>query len=128
MRPILQHVSIPRPPGSEEMTRAFYSGVLGLEELPVPSTIQHFDLIWFALGPDAELHVFSQEPIESATRQHFCLVVEDLPGLRKKLVEGGYETWEPDVIRGRPRFFCRDPFQNIIEFTTIQADYKTFEQ
>lgn len=128
MKVRLQHVSIPRPPGSETLTRAFYGEVLGLEEVPVPSTIQQFDLIWFALGSDAELHVFAEEAFSDQSRRHFCLVVEDLNGLKRKLVEAGVETWEPATIQGRPRFFCRDPFRNIIEFTTIEADYKSFEE
>ncbi|MCQ3930069.1 MAG: glyoxalase [Chloroflexi bacterium] len=128
MKVRLQHVSIPRPPGSENLTRAFYGEILGLEEIPVPSTIQQFDLIWFALGPETELHVFAEEAFSDQSGRHFCLVVEDLDGLKHKLAEAGIETWEPATIQGRPRFFCRDPFRNIIEFTTIEADYKSFEE
>lgn len=128
MKVRLQHVSIPRPPGSENLTRAFYGELLGLEEIPVPSTIRQFDLIWFALGPETELHVFAEEAFSDQSGRHFCLVVEDLNGLKHKLVEAGIETWEPATIQGRPRFFCRDPFRNIIEFTTIEADYKSFEE
>ncbi|GIK64531.1 MAG: hypothetical protein BroJett018_23250 [Chloroflexota bacterium] len=128
MKVRLQHVSIPRPPGSENLTRAFYGEILGLEEIPVPSTIRQFDLIWFALGPETELHVFAEEAFSDQSGRHFCLVVEDLNGLKHKLVEAGIETWEPATIQGRPRFFCRDPFRNIIEFTTIEADYKSFEE
>lgn len=128
MKVRLQHVSIPRPPGSENLTRTFYGEILGLEEIPVPSTIRQFDLIWFALGPETELHVFAEETFSDQSGRHFCLVVEDLNGLKHKLVEAGIETWEPATIQGRPRFFCRDPFRNIIEFTTIEADYKLFEE
>ncbi len=128
MKVRLQHVSIPRPPGSESLTRAFYGELLGLEEIPVPSTIQQFDLIWFALGPETELHVFAEEAFSDQSGRHFCLVVGDLNGLKHKLVEAGIETWEPATIQGRPRFFCRDPFRNIIEVTTIEADYKSFEE
>ena len=44
-RPRIQHVSIPRPPGagSREQARAFFGGLLGLAEKPVPSTIEHLD-------------------------------------------------------------------------------------
>lgn len=128
MRVRLQHVSIPRPKGSETATRAFYGDLLGLEEIPVPSTIQQLDLIWFALGPETELHVFAEEPSPDTSGRHFCLAVEDITSLRDKLLEAGIETWEPAIIRGRPRFFCRDPFRNIIEFTKIEADYKAFEE
>ena len=124
----LQHVSIPRPPGSENVTREFYGELLGLEEIPVPSTIRQFDLIWFALGPDAELHLFAEAAYSDQSTRHFCLVVDDSNRLRRKLMEAGVETWEPATIQGRPRFFCRDPFRNIIEFTTIEADYKLFEE
>jgi catechol 2,3-dioxygenase-like lactoylglutathione lyase family enzyme len=123
----LQHVSIPRPPGSDAQTRAFYGDLLGLPEKPVPSTIQHLDLIWFSLGGDIELHCFAEAPISDPSGRHFCLVVDDVAGMKEKLMTAGYAPWEPEIIRGRPRFFCRDPFNNIIEFTQIVADYRSFE-
>ena len=119
----LQHVSIPRPPGSEAQTRAFYGDLLGLPEIPAPNSLEATEVIWFRLGDDAELHCFREEPLEDTSNRHLCLVVEDLPGLRQKLSEAGYQPYDVEVIPGRPRFFCRDPFGNIIEFTTIQGDY-----
>lgn len=123
----IQHVSIPRPPGSGEATRTFYTGVLGLVEKPVPKSIEHLDLIWFQVG-ELELHVFAEEPIDNSSGRHFCLVVEDLEAMRQKLTEAGYTPWNPEVIPGRPRFFCRDPFNNTIEFTTIEGDYLEIEK
>ena len=128
--PRLQHVSIPRPPGedSADQARSFYTDIIGLESKPVPSTIQHLDLVWFIIENDIELHVIAEEPRDTTTRRHFCLVMEDdLKILRKKIEEADYETWSPEEIRGRPRFFCRDPFDNIIEFTRIEANYIDFE-
>lgn len=125
----IQHVSIPRPPGAEsrEQARQFFGGILGLEEKPVPKSIQHLDLIWFQVG-DRELHCFSEEPIDDPSGRHFCLVVGDVEGVREKLTEAGYEPWSPEEIPGRPRFFCRDPFGNIIEFTSIRGDYLELEE
>jgi extradiol dioxygenase family protein len=123
----LQHVSIPRPTGSEELTRAFYGDLLGLEEKPVPDSISSLDLIWFKLDIDSELHCFREDPIDDASNRHFCLVVDDVHALRKKLEDAGYELYDVDPIPGRPRIFCRDPFRNIIEFTSIQADYLDFQ-
>ncbi len=123
----IQHISIPRPPGSDDVTRAFYGDLLGLEEKSPPSTIQHLDLIWFKLTGDTELHVFAEDPINDPSGRHFCLVVDDLAAVRKLLDDAGYETRDPERILGRPRFFCRDPFNNQIEFTTIEADYMQFE-
>lgn len=125
-RPRIQHVSIPRPPGSGEQTRAFYSGVLGLPEKPVPQAIQHLDLIWFDLG-DLELHCFSEEPVNDASGRHFCLEVEDVEGMRTRLIQAGFAPWDATPIPGRPRFFCRDPFGNTVEFTTITGNYLELE-
>ncbi len=125
-RPRIQHVSLPRPPGSDQPTRAFYRDLLGLEEAPVPHTLQHLDLIWFRLG-DQELHLFTEEPVSDPSGRHLCLEVDDLDGTRARLVAAGYEPRDTEPIPGRPRFFCRDPFGNRIEFTTIVADYRTAE-
>lgn len=129
MKAHLQHVSVPRPPGEESRKKAvaYYSGLLGLEEKPVPITIQHLDLVWFKLGEEAELHVFAEDPIHDLSQRHFCLAVSDVEAMRQKLTGAGYEVWTPAEIRGRPRFFTRDPFQNIIEMTTIQDDYMKFQ-
>lgn len=119
----LQHVSIPRPPGSESQTRAFYGDLLGLPEIPAPNSLDAAEVLWFKLSGDAELHCFREEPVDDASNRHLCLVVDDLPGLRQKLLVAGHDPYDVEVIPGRPRFFCRDPFGNILEFTTIQGDY-----
>lgn len=116
--PRIQHVSIPRPPGSHVQTRAFYGELLGLEELPVPESIQFLDLIWFRLG-NTELHVFTEEPVADHSGRHFCIEVMDLEAMRTRLIQAGYEPRDAVPIPGRPRFFCRDPFGNDVEFTTI---------
>ena len=119
----LQHVSIPRPPGSEAQTRAFYGDLLGLREIPAPNSISDLEVIWFKISEDAELHCFREQPLEDPSIRHFCLVVDDLAGMRGKLSGAGFAPYDVEVIPGRPRFFCRDPFGNIIEFTTIEGDY-----
>ena len=123
-RPRIQHVSVPRPPGSHVATRAFYGDLLGLEEKPVPQTIQDLDLIWFNVGDDMELHVFTEEPLEDRSGRHFCLEVDDVEAMRQRLIDAGFEPWTPTGIVNRPRFFCRDPFGNTIEFTTILGNYE----
>lgn len=121
MRPRIQHVSIPRPPGSHEQARGFYGALLGLEEIPVPESIRDLDLIWYRLG-DTELHLFAEAPVADSSGRHFCIEVQQLEEVRQRLRAAGYEPWNPTRIPGRPRFFCRDPFGNTIEFTTIVGD------
>lgn len=125
-RPRIQHVSIPRPPGeaSRAQAAAFYGELLGLEQKPVPATIAHLDLIWFDVGEGTELHMFSEEPLDDRSGRHFCLEVADVAAMRQRLADAGYEPWEPEPIKNRPRFFCRDPFGNTVEFTTILGSYE----
>jgi catechol 2,3-dioxygenase-like lactoylglutathione lyase family enzyme len=56
-------------------------------------------------------------------RHHFCLEVDDLEGQRKALVGSGTKVIEARPLPLRPRFFARDPFNNLIEFVHIEGDY-----
>ncbi|HEV2028334.1 MAG TPA: VOC family protein [Candidatus Dormibacteraeota bacterium] len=114
----LQHVSSPFPDGERESIRSFYGTLLGLTEVPVPDTLSHMGLVWFSAGPGLELHFFPGRTDSSADR-HFCLDVADLAETRKRLVADGREPYDDIPIPGRPRFFCRDPVGNLVEFTTI---------
>lgn len=117
-RPRLHHVSVPRPPGSHAQARRFYGAVLGFEEVAPPESLRHLDLVWFRLGA-TELHLFVGPPAAVGSGQHLCIEVEDLPGLRARLHAANHATRDADAIPGRPRFFCDDPFGNVIEFTTL---------
>lgn len=125
-RPRIQHVSIPRPPGSADQTRHFYSTLLGLTEIAVPRSLQHLDLIWYQLG-DTELHLFAEAPRDDRSGRHFCIEVDDLEELRARLIAAGYAPSDTTPIPSRPRFMCRDPFGNRIEFTAIVGDYRAHE-
>jgi catechol 2,3-dioxygenase-like lactoylglutathione lyase family enzyme len=120
-RPRIQHVSLPRPSGSEAATRAFYGDLLGLEEVAPPEALRQLDLIWYRLG-NTELHMFAEPPLEVADRsgRHLCIEVDDVNALRERLHSSGWATRDTIPIPGRPRFFCSDPFGNTIEFTTIE--------
>ena len=122
----LQHVSTPYARGRQEDVRRFYGGVLGLVEKPVPDSLADLELVWFEAGEgEYELH-FLPDPVQPdpAAQRHLCLEVDDLEGYRKRLADGGYELSEQTPIPNRPRFFCRDPFGNLIELTTILGDYR----
>ena len=130
MQVMLQHVSIPRPSGEEntQIARRFYGEVVGLVEKPVPVTIAHLNLIWFKLGEETELHVFTEDgAFDTSSNRHFCLNVGDVEAMRNALTQAGYKPWDPEGIQGRPRFFCRDPFNNVVEFTQIVDDYLKYQ-
>ena len=122
----LQHVSTPYPSGRHEEVRAFYGGVLGLEEKQLPGAFAGRPIVWFDAGDgEYELHFLPEDsPADSGTARHFCLEVDDLDECRRRLEGAGCETGDPTPISGRPRFTCRDPFGNLIELTTILSDYR----
>jgi catechol 2,3-dioxygenase-like lactoylglutathione lyase family enzyme len=127
--PRLQHVSIPYPRGRQDDVRAFYGGVLGLAEKPVPATLADLELVWFAAGPgELELH-FLPDPVppDPRAQRHFCLEVESLEEVRRRLEDAGCEISHQAEIPNRPRFFSRDPFGNLVELTVIEGDYREGE-
>ncbi len=113
------------PDGAQEAARAFYGGLLGLEEKPFPRSLAHLNLVWFVAGDnEMELHFFPTDLHQPADTRHLCLEVEDLESYRRRLVEAGHEIIEAETIPNRPRFFSHDPFGNRLEFTTILGDYR----
>ncbi len=119
----LQHVSSPFPAGRQADVRSFYGEVLGLTEVQVPRTLDAGRLVWYAAGDGTELHFFSGDLAPGSAR-HFCLDVDDLLSTRQRLAEAGFQPYDDTPIPNRPRFFCRDPFDNLVEFTRIQGDYR----
>ncbi len=119
----LQHTSVPMPPDGAEQARAFYGDALGMTEKTPPSTLSN--VVWFEAGPDGqEVHCFVDPDFEPReNQQHLCLQVDDLDGLRAHLTSHGISAEKATPIKNRPRFFVRDPFQNLIELTQITGDY-----
>ena len=123
--PKLQHVTITFPAGEEARLRSFYVGALGLPEKPVPKVVKPLGWIWFDTGaPGVELHcVPDEQVVPSNTKHHFCLEVEDLGLQRQALVDSGTKIIEARALPLRPRFFARDPFNNLVEFVQVEGDY-----
>lgn len=119
----LQHVSSPYPDGEGASVRRFYAEVLGLSEQPVPSTLTGMSLLWFTAGDGLEIHFFPG-PQDVESRRHFCFDIDDLEETRRRLEAAGLEPFDDTPIPNRPRFFCRDPVGNLIEFTRIEGDYR----
>jgi catechol 2,3-dioxygenase-like lactoylglutathione lyase family enzyme len=120
----LQHVAATFPPGREDDLRAFYGGVLGLVEEPIPEAVADAGWIWFLTDDSGiELHFIPDErPPDPTRRHHFCLQVDDIEEASSRLAGAGHEPVPPGrEIPGRRRCFVRDPLGNLVELVEIVA-------
>jgi catechol 2,3-dioxygenase-like lactoylglutathione lyase family enzyme len=109
----IDHVQITIPPGSEETARKFYSGILGLEEIPKPDSLKASGGVWYKIG-GAELHLGTEE-IGVKTKAHPAFEVNNLNMIKMYLIQSRIEIKEEIPIPGRQRFSFYDPFGNRIE-------------
>ena len=107
----IDHVQLAMPPGGEDAARGYYSGVLGLSELPKPEQLRAGGGVWFAPG----IHVAVEADFRPARKAHPGLSVVDIEGLAARLVAEGYEVAWDDRRPGVRRFHTSDPFGNRLE-------------
>ena len=110
----IDHVQVAAPAGCEDAARAFYGGLLGLDEIPKPAALAARGGCWFRAGAQ-ELHVGVEEPFAPARKAHPGLVADDLDALAGRLRDGGHEVAFDDAIPGAKRFHVADPFGNRLE-------------
>jgi catechol 2,3-dioxygenase-like lactoylglutathione lyase family enzyme len=115
----LHHVQLAMPGGGEDEARRFYSGILGLAEVPKPSNLAARGGCWFQLG-DRELHLRVEQPFVAARKAHPALLVKDLYGVRQRFEHSGVRTREDEPLLGYRRFYADDPFGNRLEFLEAQ--------
>ena len=111
----IDHVQIAAPPGCESAARAFYGGLLGMEELPKPEPLAARGGCWFKAG-QLELHVGVEDPFTPARKAHPGFVVGNLEALRQALAGQGIEVRDDRDLAGVERFYADDPFGNRLEF------------
>ncbi|MEU5463973.1 VOC family protein [Streptomyces althioticus] len=111
----LDHVQLAAPPGSEDLLRAFYSGALGLTEVPKPPALAARGGCWFETG-DIRLHLGVERDFRPARKAHPGLRVTGIEALAARLAaHGAPVTWD-DELPGHRRFFSWDPVGNRLEF------------
>ncbi len=115
----LDHVQIAMPPGGEEEARAFYRGVLGLDEVPKPAPMRANGGAWFRSG-GVELHLGAEADFAPARKAHPALRVDDLDELAARCEAAGFGAQWDDRYPGMRRFYVHDPFGNRIEL--LQPD------
>ncbi|MFE7432594.1 VOC family protein [Streptomyces tendae] len=111
----LDHVQLAAPPGAEEVLRAFYTGVLGMTEIPKPPVLAARGGCWFQAGT-AQLHLGVETGFRPARKAHPGLRVTGIDAYAARLeAHGTPVTWNDD-LPGHRRFHCADPVGNRLEF------------
>jgi catechol 2,3-dioxygenase-like lactoylglutathione lyase family enzyme len=111
----IDHVQLAAPAGCEEEARAFYHGLLGMEEIPKPEKLLARGGVWFQSGLH-QVHIGVQEDFVPAKKAHPAFEVRQLSALREHLTRHGVKVQDDDSIEGVQRFHVSDPFGNRIEF------------
>jgi catechol 2,3-dioxygenase-like lactoylglutathione lyase family enzyme len=120
----LSHISLTMPKGGEQRARAFYTGCLGIREIPKPERSPILEEVWFEAG-GVELHLSVEEPRNGADRErHFGLGCGDVEGLKARLKVAGVQIEDGPSVPCK-HFFIHDPFGNRIE---IHAPKRWTEQ
>jgi catechol 2,3-dioxygenase-like lactoylglutathione lyase family enzyme len=110
----IDHVQVAAPRGRDDVARAFYGGLLGMEELPKPEALRARGGCWFRAGAQ-QLHVGIEERFVPARKAHPGLVVSELGPIRDRLRLAGVEFEDDASIPGVDRLYVTDPFGNRLE-------------
>lgn len=110
----IDHVQLAMPEGGEDGARAFYGGLLGMDEVPKPPNLARRGGCWFE-GGEVRLHLGVEADFRPARKAHPALLVDDLGALRRRLSEAGVECRDDEPLEGFVRTYVDDPFGNRLE-------------
>ena len=114
----IDHVQLAMPAGGEPAARAFYTGLLGLFEMPKPDILAARGGCWFEAA-GVKIHLGVEADFRAARKAHPALLVADLDALAARLEAADVPLrWDTDLPDVR-RCHVDDPFGNRIEL--IQA-------
>ncbi len=110
----IEHVQLAMPVGEENAARRFYSGGLGMEEVPKPENLVKRGGCWFQMG-DVHVHLGVQADFRPATKAHPAFEVNNLDALLARLNAAGFSSKNDEPLVGFRRTYISDPFGNRIE-------------
>ena len=110
----LDHIQLAMPHGGEQVARAFYCAVLGMEEIDKPGHLAVSGGCWFASGA-AHIHLGVEEGFVPSRKAHPALLVDDLPVMIQRLENHGVPFSAGKPLDGYIRGDIHDPFGNRIE-------------
>ncbi len=116
----IDHVQLAMPAGEEDKARRFYTGLLGIPEVPKPSALAERGGAWFQQGP-VKIHLGVEANFRPALKAHPALLVRDLAALVRRLSEAGVRVIDDDGLPGYNRVYVSDPFGNRLELMEEQT-------
>jgi len=120
----LDHVQLAMPEGEEERARAFYGGILGLEEVPKPPELAKRGGAWFRSGP-VFVHLGVDRPFAPAKKAHPAFRCADYGRLLEHLRASGIEIVPDDLpFEGKDHCYIADPFGNRIELIEVDRNLR----
>ena len=114
----LHHVQVVCPAGSEDELRRFYSGVLGMREIPKPPALAARGGVWFEAA-SFQVHCGVEPAFTPARRAHPCIAVSDVDELARRCKAAGLPVRWDENIEGVRRFHTDDPVGNRIELQQV---------
>ncbi len=117
----VHHVQLAIPAASEDAARAFYAGLLGLDEVAKPPPLAKRGGVWFERG-SVRLHLGVEAPFHPARKAHPAFLVSDLPALCARFDAAGQNYRSDADLPGYDRIFTEDPFGNRIELLEPARD------
>jgi len=110
----VHHVQLAMPAGGEETARRFYSGVLGIPEVPKPGELAKRGGVWFETD-GVKIHLGVEQDFRPARKAHPGLLVRDLQSLSRRLAGAGHEVTNGEPLDGYQHIYVNDPFGNRLE-------------
>ena len=115
----VDHVQLAAPPEGEAEARAFYGGLLGLEEIMKPPALAARGGCWFQCGAQ-QIHIGIETEFRAAKKAHPALRLADRAGfdalLARLSARGVAIKRDEEEIPGvTARFFIADPWGNRLE-------------
>lgn len=109
----IDHVQLAMPKGREAEARDFYSGLLGIPEIPKPPDLAARGGCWFESGA-VKVHLGVDADFHPARKAHPGLLVRGLAELARRLRAAGVAV-EERALDGVLHAYVADPFGNRIE-------------
>ncbi|MFM5948141.1 MAG: glyoxalase [Novosphingobium sp.] len=110
----IDHVQLAMPADGEDAARDFYTGLLGLIEVPKPEPLASRGGCWFEMA-GVKIHLGVEYDFRAAKKAHPALLVTDLRAIAASLEAAAVPLRWDDELPGVLRCHVDDPFGNRIE-------------